>query len=207
MPGFPTHDSTTETIINKKRKSVFWKWKANFLPILALPPMSRGCPKRKFLHLPSSQDTLMNCPQACFFYALDAFFRTHGICPDPVITRNTNFSKKEELAAFFEHFLKHTADYPCHYKKVKDVSFPDNSVIVIVNGYNEIIHAVFYHDGLFHTKNGLLSPFVYSTIRPILKGYGSKDNPGKDLSKTGKLMLGQTLKVYTLNDSLYHLHQ
>ena len=115
--------------------------------------------------------------------------------------------QKEELAAFFEHFLKHTADYPCHYKKVKDVSFPDNSVIVIVNGYNEIIHAVFYHDGLFHTKNGLLSPFVYSTIRPILKGYGSKDNPGKDLSKTGKLMLGQTLKVYTLNDSLYHLHQ
>lgn len=155
----------------------------------------------------SPQDTLMNCPQACFFYALDAFFRTHGICPDPVITRNTNFSKKEELAAFFEHFLKHTADYPCHYKKVKDVSFPDNSVIVIVNGYNEIIHAVFYHDGLFHTKNGLLSPFVYSTIRPILKGYGSKDNPGKDLSKTGKLILGQTLKVYTLNDSLYHLHQ
>ena len=91
----------------------------------------------------SPQDTLMNCPQACFFYALDAFFRTHGICPDPVITRNTNFSKKEELAAFFEHFLKHTADYPCHYKKVKDVNFPDNSVIVIVNGYNEIIHAVF----------------------------------------------------------------
>lgn len=153
----------------------------------------------------SPRDTLMNCVQTCIFYALDAFFRTHGICPDTVITRNTNFSEEKELNAFFEHFLEHVADYPCHYKKVKDVVFPDNSIIAFVNGYNLITHAVFYHNGLYYSKNGIISPFVYSTLYPILKGYGSKDNLVKGLSKTGKLMLGQTLKVYTLNRDLYRL--
>ena len=83
--------------------------------------------------------------------------------------------------------------------------FPDNSIIAFVNGYNLITHAVFYHNGLYYSKNGILSPFVYPTLHPILKVYGSKDKPVKGLSKTGKLMLGQTLKVYTLNRDLYHL--
>lgn len=90
---------------------------------------------------------------------------------------------------------------------MKDVVFPDNSIIAFVNGYNLITHAVFYHNGLFYSKNGDLSPFVYSTLYPLLKGYGSKDTPVKGLSKTGKFMLGQTLKVYTLNRDLYRLRQ
>lgn len=150
------------------------------------------------------QDTLMNCPYTCVFYALDALFNANGINPEPVITRNTNFSKRSELNAFFDHFLKHIADYPCHYKKVKDLSFPDNSVLAFVNGYNEITHAVFYHDGLFYSKNGIISPHVYTTLRPILRGYGGYDSRNKGMSKTGTLLLGQTLKVYVLNDSLFH---
>lgn len=186
----------------------------------AIPPYTRfiadvdGLTEREISALTDSmrrmkspQDTLMNCTQTCIFYALDALFRTHGICPDPVITRNTNFSKTEELNAFFEHFLEHVADYPCHYKKVKDVVFPDNSIIAFVNGYNLITHAVFYHNGLFYSKNGIISPFAYSTLYPLLKGYGSKDTQVKGLSETGKLMLGQTLKVYTLNRDLYRLRQ
>lgn len=112
MPGFPTHDSTTETIINKKRKSSVLEVESQLPPYTRFAADVEGLSEKEISALTDSmkrmkspQDTLMNCPQACFFYALDAFFRTHGICPDPVITRNTNFAKKKSWPLSSNTFL------------------------------------------------------------------------------------------------------
>ena len=78
------------------------------------------------------QNALYNGEQTCIFYALEALFHTHGIWTEPIITRNTTYCNEKELPAFFNHFLCKGNDYPCHYKKIKDVSFPNNSIIAII---------------------------------------------------------------------------
>ena len=150
------------------------------------------------------QDALYNGEQTCIFYALEAIFHTHGIWTEPIIARNTTFCYAKELPAFFNHFLCKGDDYPCHYKKIKDVSFPNNSIIVIINTYGDIIHAIYHQDGLFYSKNGRASPMTFETLLPIFQTYSRIDYKGKKLSKTGKMLKGETIRVYTLNKAILH---
>ena len=113
--------------------------------------------KDSMLRMECPLPMLKNNYQTCIFYALDALFQTYGIYTEPVITRNTTYRREEELNAFFDYFLTSTASYPCRYKEIKNVTFPDNCILAFYNGYNHIIHAVFYRNGLFYTKNGLFS--------------------------------------------------
>ncbi|GAA6339656.1 hypothetical protein I090019C5_08940 [Phocaeicola massiliensis] len=150
---------------------------------------------------------LKNNYQTCIFYALDALFQTYGIYTEPVITRNTTYRREEELNAFFDYFLTSTASYPCRYKEIKNVTFPDNCILAFYNGYNHIIHAVFYRDGLFYTKNGLFSPMVLSTLHPVLKSYSRWDTSLKGLSKVGKQLKSDKIVVYTLNKNLFRVNK
>lgn len=160
--------------------------------------------KDSMLRMKSPKDTLMNASQTCVFYALEAIFNIHGIYTSPVITRNTTYNNPKELIPFFEHFLKRGDDYPCHYKKVKDLIFPNNSVLVIINGYGEIIHAFFHHNNEFYSKNGRFSLERHHNIHRILQGYGTKDYSGKmKLNKVGKMQKGQILRVYTFDTNKF----
>lgn len=155
------------------------------------------------LRMKSPTPILLNNYQTCIFYALDALFRSNRINPDPIITRNTTFEHVEELKAFFNHFLTITNIYQCRYKELKDKTFPENSILALLDDYGNIIHAVFYQNGLFHTKNGMSAPIVLSTIKPVLETYGRWDTKHPNLSKTGKRMQGNSLTVYTLNRELF----
>ena len=149
------------------------------------------------------QNALYNGEQTCIFYALEALFHTHGIWTEPIITRNTTYCNEKELPAFFNHFLCKGNDYPCHYKKIKDVSFPNNSIIAIMNTYGDIIHAIYHQDGLFYSKNGRTSPMAFETLLPIFQIYSRIDYKGKKLSKTGKMLKGDTIRIYTLNKAIF----
>lgn len=146
---------------------------------------------------------LFNNCQTCIFYALEAFFKTHRICPEPIITRNSNFEKMPELNAFFDYFLTAGETYVCRYKEVKNKSFRDNSVLAFIDDNGFIIHAVFYREGLFYTKNGMHPPVVMNSIKPIMQAYGRWDTKKSGLSAEGKKMLAQRLVVYTLNEAVF----
>lgn len=144
-----------------------------------------------------------NNDQTCIFYALEGVLRTNGINPEPIITRNTNFKNIKELNAFFAHFFAEEKRYLCRYKAIKNASLPNNSILVFMNDYNEIIHAVFYHDGLYFSKNGLFVPGVFSTLKPILESYSRWDSDVSGLSNEGKRLQGNTIVVYTLNKEVF----
>ena len=163
--------------------------------------------KDSMLRMECPLPMLKNNYQTCIFYALDALFQTYGIYTEPVITRNTTYRREEELNAFFDYFLTSTASYPCRYKEIKNVTFPDNCILAFYNGYNHIIHAVFYRDGLFYTKNGLFSPMVLSTLHPVLKSYSRWDTSLKGLSKVGKQLKSDKIVVYTLNKNLFRVNK
>ncbi len=148
---------------------------------------------------------LKNNSQTCIFYALDALFQTYGIYTEPVITHNASYTREEDLNAFFDYFLTSEASYPCRYKEIKEAVFPNNCILAFYNGYNHIIHAVFYRNGLFYTKNGWFAPMVLPTLYPILKSYSRWDTPLKGLSKVGKQLKSDKIVVYTLNKDLFGL--
>lgn len=159
--------------------------------------------KDSMLRMKSSSSITCNNDQTCIFYALEGIFRTNGINPEPVITHNTNFKITKELNAFFAYFFTEENKYVCRYKAIKDVSFPNNCVLAFMNDYNEMIHAVFYYDGLFFSKNGLFIPGAFSTLRPILESYSRWDGNTSGLSSEGKRLQGNTIVVYTLNKGVF----
>lgn len=163
--------------------------------------------KDSMLHMESPVPMIKNNFQTCIFYALDALFQTYGICTEPVITRNTTYTCEEELNAFFDYFLTPGASYACRYKEVKEVTFPDNCILAFYNGYNHIIHAVFYRNGLFYTKNGFFSPMVLPSLHSVLETYSRWDTPMKGLSKVGKQLKSDRIVVYTLNRNLFKIKE
>lgn len=159
--------------------------------------------KDSMLRMKSPTATTCNNDQTCIFYALEGIFKTSGINPKPIISHNTNFSKISELNPFFAHFFTVENKYECRYKAIKKVSFPNNCILAFMNDYNEMIHAVFYYDGLFFSKNGLFVPGAFSTLKPILESYSRWDGNTSGLNKEGKRLQGNTIVVYTLNKAIF----
>lgn len=155
------------------------------------------------LQMKAASSMLLNNSQTCIFYALEALFESNRICTDPVITRNSTFVQIKELNAFFDRFLTVTATYTCRYSELKGKTFPNNSLLAFIDDYGQIIHAAYYRDGVFHSKNGLFSPVVVATLKPILQAYGRWDNKRSGLSKEGKKMMAHQLAVYTVNEALF----
>lgn len=159
--------------------------------------------KDSMLRMRSDSPVAFNNDQTCIFYALEGIFRTNQVDPRPIITRNTNFCEPKELNAFFDYFFVAESKYDCRWKALKKVSLPNNCILAFLNDYNEIIHAVFYHDNLFYTKNGLFVPAVYSSLKPILKHYSRWDGEVSELNKTGKRLQGHSIIIYTLSKALF----
>lgn len=159
--------------------------------------------KDSMLRMKSDSPISFNNNQTCIFYALEGIFRTNQVNPEPIITRNTNFCNPKELNAFFDRFFTIESKHTCRWKTCKDITLPDNCILVFLDDYNEIIHAVFYHNRLFYTKNGLFVPAVFSSLQPILKHYSRWDGDNAQLNKEGKRLQGHTLIVYTLNTKLF----
>ncbi|MDF9829657.1 hypothetical protein [Parabacteroides sp. PF5-6] len=146
---------------------------------------------------------LFNNCQTCIFYALEALFETHQICTAPIITRNSNFEEMRELNAFFDRFLTVNTIYPCRFKDLKDKTFPNNSLLAFIDDNGLIMHAVFYRDGTFHSKNGMHPPIEVPSLKSIMQAYGRWDSKKSGLSKEGKAMLAHELMVYTVNEDLF----
>ncbi len=143
--------------------------------------------------------TLMNNGQTCIFYALNLLLDRAGVDPAPVITRNTTFTDGYQLNAFFDHFLTLQATYPCEFRELKKVDLPENCVLVFRNAAGQYIHAVFYRGDTdeFYTKNGLFTPVVVKSIRPICERYGRTDSKA-DPDDGRRQTKADTVLVYTL---------
>mgnify|MGYP003294602921 CR=1 FL=1 len=129
--------------------------------------------------LTGKDERLMNNEQTCIFYALNLLFDAEGICPGPIITDDTSFTDGRQLNAFFDHFLDEYMTISCKWSDVKKVNFPKSCVLAFMNDKEEIIHAVYCREGseynpkgyAFFSKNGLFTPIVVDSLKPILDTY------------------------------------
>jgi hypothetical protein len=150
-----------------------------------------------------TSDKLMNNEETCIFYALERMFKVNGICPDPIITRNSNFADGRQLNAFFDHFLTAAGEYPCKAKSLRNTDLPDNCVLAFINAHGEIIHAVFFHDGIFYSKNGFWSPIATKKIREITRNYSRYDTDRADLSSDGLDELADKIIIYGIDKDIF----
>ena len=159
--------------------------------------------KDSMLYIPASGSNKYSTEQTCVFYALEAIFKNSNINPDPIINRNTNFIDISELNKFVDYFFRLDTSYTFRWKEIKDVKYPNNSLLVIKDAYDRFIHAVYYNDGLFYSKNGVAIPVVYSSIKPVIDNYSRWGVRKQELSKEGKLMFGNKIDIYMINTDLF----
>lgn len=145
-----------------------------------------------------TRDRLMNNSQTCIFYALNLLLDSYQINPAPIITRNTNFVDGDQLPRFFDHILILKDSIPCKYIVLRKVKFSDRCILVFRNASNQYIHAVFHNNGIFYTKNGMLSPFILNDIRPITERYSRYDTPNRELSNDELDTMADTVLVFDL---------
>lgn len=157
--------------------------------------------------LTGKDERLMNNEQTCIFYALNLLFDAEGICPGPVITDDTSFTDGTQLNAFFDHFLREYMTIPCKWTDVRKAGFPKSCVLAFMNDKGEIKHAVYCREGseynpegyAFFSKNGLFTPIVVDSLKPILDTYSkySPDNRNKPVPGFAKKIV-----VYTVRKSV-----
>lgn len=184
------------------------------------PPHERNCIKidglthseiaslaDSMLYIPASGSNKYSTEQTCIFYALEAIFKNSSINPDPIINRNSNFIDMAELNKFVDYFFKPDTSYTFRWKDIKSMTYPNNSLLVIKDAYDRFIHAVYYNDGLFYSKNGVAIPVIYSSIKPVIDKYSRWGERRDELSKEGKLMFGNKMDVYTIDTDLFNNNQ
>lgn len=157
------------------------------------------------LYIPASNNNLRNNEQTCIFYALEAIFKNNFIDPEAIINRNSNCNNFDELNKFVDYFFVFNATNICRWKEIKKVEFPNNTLLVIKDAHNRFIHAVYYCDGLFHSKNGFSIPAAYSSIKPIIDIYSRWGERKGELSKDGILLWGNKIDVYSINRNIFNL--
>ena len=122
-----------------------------------------------------TSDVLMNNEQNCVCYALQCLFDVNGIKCTPIISRNTLCTGLWQMNKFYDKFLSEKAKYPCKSKDIKNATLPDNCFLAFVNKHGMAVHAVFYSNGMFHSKNGMFSPITTNDIKVITKSYSRYD--------------------------------
>jgi len=110
--------------------------------------------------------------QNCHSYALECYF-AHNNTPENKIFDKTSSilsdSYPKVLKASFRIIQVFHVSKSKKLKPEQEIS--NNSLLVFSNKYGTITHSVFYYNGIFHTKNGILKADAKQELADILKNY------------------------------------
>ena len=139
---------------------------------------------------PSQYDVLMNANQDCSSYAMECLFRLNGINPEPIFFRNTIPRSPEIIKKICTKFCIKDSVYSTKTKrKLKNITLPDKSILILTDKNDKFIHCAFYTNGRFYNKLGHAAYSSYIQINPIIDHYKN----------------ARSFTVYTLNPNYFHL--
>ncbi|MFA8433382.1 MAG: hypothetical protein ACEPOZ_02595 [Marinifilaceae bacterium] len=106
--------------------------------------------------------------QNCFSYALERYFANNGFCSQRVFNKRTTIGLEtihQVIANYFEEVIAFSTT-PKRNLKTK---LPDNVLLAFLNSSDLIIHAVYYSNGIFYTKNGGFKASEFVNLKKFLK--------------------------------------
>lgn len=118
----------------------------------------------------------INCPetavQNCFCYALEKYFEHSKKFKQDIFNSSTHIGEVCLLKVLNNYFVK-TSEISTNPKKNLNQPIANN-VVLAFKVKSEVIHAVFYSNGIFYSKNGGFKSMQFKSLRKFLKKYYSE---------------------------------
>lgn len=118
----------------------------------------------------SAIDFIKTASQNCFSYALQKYFTYHCMAPDLIFNKYTALSKGA-IETIIENTFVKTNEFSTKKKKHFKDAIADGALIIFRNKHDWIIHAFYYENGLFYSKNGAWAAQEYKQMKDIFKRY------------------------------------
>ncbi|PXY02342.1 hypothetical protein DF185_06755 [Marinifilum breve] len=111
--------------------------------------------------------------QNCFSYALEKYFENSEDYSQNIFRETTNIDGVS-LEKILNNYFKRISEFSTNPRKNLRKPISNDVLLAFVDNTGEIIHAVYYRDEIFYTKNGkLFQPDTFKYLNKFLqKNYG-----------------------------------
>jgi len=106
--------------------------------------------------------------QNCYVYALEKYFACNGLSEQSIFNKRTRING-ETIRQVVDHCFEEIISFPTQPKRNLKMKLPDNVLLTFFNKSDWLIHAVYYSEGVFYTKNGILEPSEFTNLKKFLK--------------------------------------
>ena len=106
--------------------------------------------------------------QNCYAYALEKYFSCNGLSEQSIFNKRTRINGKT-IHQIVDHCFEEILSFPTQPKRNLKMKLPDNVLLAFFNKSDWLIHAIYYSEGVFYTKNGVLEPSEFSDLKKFLK--------------------------------------
>ncbi|BDD07900.1 hypothetical protein FUAX_03320 [Fulvitalea axinellae] len=120
--------------------------------------------------LEGKRQFLFTTSQNCFSYALQKYFEHHRIDCSPLIDSLTKINSDAMSQILASSFKKRLSFHTKPARNLK-TPLPDGSLVLFRYKNGRLQHAMFYSDGVIHSKNGMWPATEYRKLKEPFKKY------------------------------------
>lgn len=106
--------------------------------------------------------------QNCYAYALEKYFACNGLSEQTIFNKRTWIDGKT-IRQIVDHCFIEIMSFPTQPKRNLKMKLPDNVLLTFFNKSDWLIHAMYYSEGVFYTKNGIEEPTEFNNLKKFLK--------------------------------------
>ncbi len=106
--------------------------------------------------------------QNCYAFALEKYFACNGLSEQTIFNKRT-WVNGETIHQIVDHCFIEIMSFPTQPKRNLKMKLPDNVLLTFFNKSDWLIHAMYYSEGVFYTKNGVEEPSEFSNLKKFLK--------------------------------------
>ena len=115
-------------------------------------------------------DFIKTASQNCYSFALQKYFAYNNIYSDNIFNQHTALTR-HAMENMIENTFTKVVEFSTKNKKHFKDSLENGTLIIFRNKHDWIIHAFYYENGLFYSKNGGWAAKEFKKMKEIFKSY------------------------------------
>ncbi|WP_321297346.1 hypothetical protein [Marinifilum fragile] len=106
--------------------------------------------------------------QNCYCYALEKYFENNETYAQNIFKQTTSIDRAS-IEKILTNSFKIITEFSTKPRKNLKKAIPNDVMLGFVNKNGWTIHAAYYRDGVFYTKNGMFKPDTFKSLNKFLK--------------------------------------
>ncbi len=105
--------------------------------------------------------------QNCYTYALERYFDKNGTFNQDLFGKYSSIDRRS-AEKILNNYFKKIAEIPTRPKRNLKNTIPSDVLLAFVNKSGWAIHLVYFHEGIFYSKNGVFKPIEFQSLKKFL---------------------------------------